>query len=97
MGGGVWLAALSIEGTTAKGGGGVFAALGSPLPHWGGESGNKQAKQGWQSASVSVMRQWGLVLTKQDCHRPEVGDTQGSLVGYSPWHCKESDTTEQLN
>ena len=26
-----------------------------------------------------------------------VGDGQGSLVCYSPWGCKESDTTEQLN
>ena len=28
---------------------------------------------------------------------PRVGDGQGSLVGYSPWGCKESDTTERLN
>ena len=26
-----------------------------------------------------------------------VGDRQGSLTCYSPWGCKESDTTEQLN
>ena len=26
-----------------------------------------------------------------------VGDGQGSLACYSPWGCKESDTTEQLN
>ena len=26
-----------------------------------------------------------------------VGDGQGSLVCCSPWGCKESDTTEQLN
>ena len=25
------------------------------------------------------------------------GDGQGSLVCYSPWGCKELDTTEQLN
>ena len=25
------------------------------------------------------------------------GEGQGSLVCYSPWGCKESDTTEQLN
>ena len=39
-------------------------------------------------------------------HRPDghefeqalgVGNGQGSLVYYSPWGCKESDTTEQLN
>ena len=28
---------------------------------------------------------------------PEVGDGQGSLACCSPWGCKESDTTEQLN
>ena len=28
---------------------------------------------------------------------PAVGDGQGSLVCYSPWGCKESDTTERLN
>ena len=26
-----------------------------------------------------------------------VGDGQGGLVCYSPWGCKELDTTEQLN
>ena len=28
---------------------------------------------------------------------PGVGDGQGSMVCCSPWACKESDTTEQLN
>ena len=28
---------------------------------------------------------------------PRVGDGQGSLVYYSPWDLKESDTTEWLN
>ena len=28
---------------------------------------------------------------------PGVGDGQGSLECCSPWGCKESDTTEQLN
>ena len=28
---------------------------------------------------------------------PGVGDGQGNLACYSPWDCKESDTTEQLN
>ena len=26
-----------------------------------------------------------------------VGDGQGSLICWSPWSCKESDTTKQLN
>ena len=28
---------------------------------------------------------------------PEVGDEQGSLACCSPWGCKESDMTQQLN
>jgi len=28
---------------------------------------------------------------------PGVGEAQGSLVYYSPWGCKQSDMTEQLN
>ena len=28
---------------------------------------------------------------------PGVGDGQGGLACWSPWGCKESDTTEQLN
>ena len=28
---------------------------------------------------------------------PGVGDGQGNLAFYSPWGCKEWDTTEQLN
>ena len=28
---------------------------------------------------------------------PGVGDGQGSLMFYSPWGCKESDSTERLN
>ena len=28
---------------------------------------------------------------------PEVGDGKGSLESCSPWACKESDMTEQLN
>ena len=28
---------------------------------------------------------------------PGVGDGQGSLMCYSPWGCKELDTTERLN
>ena len=28
---------------------------------------------------------------------PGVGDGQGSLACYSPWGCKQSDTTERLN
>ena len=30
-------------------------------------------------------------------YAPGVGDGQGSLAYCSPWDCRESDTTEQLN
>ena len=30
-------------------------------------------------------------------HVPRGSDGQGSLVCYTPWGCKESDVTEQLN
>ena len=30
-------------------------------------------------------------------YTPRVGDGQESLVCFSPWGCKESDTTERLN
>ena len=30
-------------------------------------------------------------------HTPGDGEGQGSLAGCSPWGCKESDTTWQLN
>ena len=44
-----------------------------------------------------------MVVLHQQCdgHKIDgalgVGDGQGSLVCCSPWGCKESDTTEQLN
>ena len=44
---------------------------------------------------------WLDDFTKLDRHEfeqaPGVGDGQGSLAGYCPWGCKESDMTERLN
>ena len=41
----------------------------------------------------------GLIDSKGYEFEQTLGDSegQGSLVCYSPWHCKESDTTDQLN
>ena len=41
---------------------------------------------------------WHHQLDRHDFEQtPGDGEGQGSLVCYSPWDCKESDTTEQLN
>ena len=49
----------------------------------------------WYTDSWYTWRHWlgGHELEQA----PGVGDGQGSLVCYSPWGRKESDTTEQLN
>ena len=40
---------------------------------------------------------WHHQLAGHECEQAlGVGDGQGSLVCYSPWGLKESDTTEQL-
>jgi len=36
-------------------------------------------------------------LNGHEFEYPEVGDGQGSLMCCSPWGCKGSDTTDQLN
>ena len=39
-----------------------------------------------------------ITNVKDECEQAVgVGDEQGSLACGSPWGCKESDTTEQLN
>ena len=41
---------------------------------------------------------WHLLLDGHEFEEdPDVGDGQGHLVCCSPWGCKESDMTEQLN
>ena len=53
----------------------------------GGEGSNR----GWDGWMASPTR-WTWVWVG-----PGVGDGQGSLACYSPWGCKESDTTERVN
>ena len=49
---------------------------------------------GWQDEMVG----WHHWLHGHEFGQtPGVGDEQGSLVCYSPWGCKEPDSTEQLN
>ena len=44
------------------------------------------------------MVEWHQRLNGHESEQaPGVGDGQGSLVCYSPWARKESDTTKQLN
>ena len=56
--------------------------------------------------TLSIYRiQWSKQLLTSSCRKWQPtpvffpGESHGwrSLVGYSPWGCKESDTTEQLN
>ena len=46
--------------------------------------------RGWYGWMASLT--WWVSLSKL-----QVNDGQGSLACYSPWACKESDTTERLN
>ena len=44
------------------------------------------------------MIQWDHQLSGHEFEQaPGDGEKQGSLVCCSPWHCKESDTTDRLN
>ena len=40
---------------------------------------------------------WHHRLNGREFEQSGCSGGQSSLVGYSPWGCKESDTTEQLN
>ena len=53
----------------------------------GGE-GDDREWDGWMASPT-----WWTWVWKS----PGDGERQGSLVCCSPWHCKESDTTERLN
>ena len=51
-------------------------------------------RRGWEDEMVG----WHHRLDGQEfAHAPGVGDEQGSLTCCSPWGCKKSDRTEQLN
>ena len=48
-----------------------------------------QQRMRWSDGIIDLMDEFQQA--------PGVGDGQGSLACYSPWGCKESDMTEQLN
>ena len=51
-------------------------------------------RRGWQRMRwwMTLPTQWTWVWASS-----RIADGQGSLVGYNPWGCKESDMAEQLN
>ena len=59
------------------------------------------AEKGWRQEKGTTedeMVGWHHRLNGHEFEQaPGVGDGQGSLACCSPWGCKESDTTEQLN
>ena len=55
-------------------------------------------KRGWQGMTEHEMAGSHHWLNGHEFEQAQgVGDGQGSLACCSPWSCKESDTTEQLN
>ena len=54
---------------------------------------NLSAHAGDTRDSVSICRKWHSIPV----FLPGKFHGQRSLAGYSPWRCKESDSTEQLN
>ena len=58
----------------------------------------KDWRQEEKGMTVNEMVGWHHQLNGHEFEQaPGVGDWQGSLLCYSPWGCKESDTTEWLN
>ena len=58
----------------------------------------KDWRQEENGTTEDEMDGWHHQLDRHDFEQtPGDGEGQGSLVCYSPWDCKESDTTEQLN
>ena len=57
----------------------------------------KDWRQEEKGTTEDEMVGWHHQLEGQEFKQaPEVGDGQGNLACYSPWDCKESDTTERL-
>ena len=55
----------------------------------------QDGRQGEKEMTEVEMVGWHHQLDGHEFEQaPGVGDGQGSLVCYSPWDCKESDTTE---
>ena len=64
----------------------------------GGPDAGKDWKQEEKGTTEVRMIGWHHRLDGHEFEQaPGVGDGQGSLACCSPWHCKEFDTTEQLN
>ena len=58
----------------------------------------KDWREGEKGMTEDEMVGWHQWLNGHEFEQaPRVGDGQGSLACCSPWDCKESDTTEQLN
>ena len=58
----------------------------------------KDCKQKEKKATEDEMVEWHHQLKGREFEQiPEDSEGQGSLACYSPWGCKESDTTEWLN
>ena len=65
---------------------------------WKDSDAGKDGRQEEKGTTVNKMVGWHHRLDGHEFKQaPGVGDGQGGLAGCSPWGCKESDTTEQLN
>ena len=60
------------------------------LPASAGDAGDKGSVSGWEDPLKEEMATHSSTITWKS-------HGQRSLVGYRPWGCKESDTTEQLS
>ena len=88
----------SLEGLMLKWNSKNLATWYEEPTHWKRPEAGKDWKQEKKEMTEDEMVGWHHRL---DGHELEqalgVGDGQGSLVCFSPWGCKESDTTERLN
>ena len=68
------------------------------LTHWKRPRCWERLKKEEKGTTEDEMVGWYHRLNGHECEQaPGDGDGQGSLACCSPWGCKESDTTEQLN
>ena len=65
---------------------------------WKDPDAGKDWRQEEKGTAEDVMVGWNHWLNGHESEQaPRVGDGQGGLACYSPWGCKELDTTEWLN
>ena len=65
---------------------------------WIDPDARKDWRQEERGTAEDEMVGWHHRLNRHEFEKiPGVGDGQGGLVCYSPWGCKESDTTEWVN